>query len=203
MKFQVQISEYLPRAVARPRYVPENLRPGLEPAGGITPAARCLLTVGKDKKEFWVGQTDNGVTDVTVGGESFRVGYNVRALDLGFEIKLLRAVETYDPGTQQKASYTSFVKLTDKQENIVGEDRIIYMNQPLNHRGYKFFQSGYRLLEMDQRTYKPISLSTFTVSYDPGLWMKYLGSSMLALGIVCMFYMKAYFFKPRGRQATA
>jgi hypothetical protein len=203
MNWQVQISEYLPRAVARPRYVPENLRPGLEATGGITPAVRCLLTVGKDKKEFWVGQTDHSATDVSVGGESFKVGYNVRALDLGFEIKLLRAVETYDPGTQQRASYTSFVQLTDKDENILGEDRIIYMNQPLQHRGYKFFQSGYNLLELDQRTNKPISLSTFTVSYDPGLWLKYLGSTMLALGIACMFYMKAYFFKPRGRQATA
>jgi hypothetical protein len=26
---------------------------------------------------------------------------------------------------------------------------------------------------------------------------------MLALGIACMFYMKAYFFKPRGRKAPA
>jgi hypothetical protein len=205
MDWQVQIHDYLPRAVARPRYVPENLRPGLESAV-FTPAIRCLLTLGKDQKEFWVsqpywaGQSDNEAAVVKVGGESFRVSYNGRALELGFEIKLLRAVETYDPGTQQKASYTSFVQLTDKEQHIQGEDRIIYMNQPLNHRGYKFFQSGYDLLELDQRTNKPISNSTFTVSYAPGLWPEYIGSSMLALGIVCMFYMKAYFFKPRGRQ---
>jgi cytochrome c biogenesis protein ResB len=182
--------------------VPEDLRPGLEPGGGITPAIRCALTKGKERREFWVGQTDNNATDVSVGGETFRIGYNVHTIDLGFEIKLLRAVETYDPGTQQKASYTSFVQLTDKEQNIQGEDRIIYMNQPLNHRGYKFYQSGYDLLELDQRSFKPISLSTFTVSYDPGLWLKYLGSTMLALGIVCMFYMKAYFFKPRGRSTS-
>ena len=94
------------------------------------------------------------------------------------------------------------MRLYDKEQKIDGEAKEITMNQPLEHRGYKFFQSGYDLLELDQRTFKPISLSTFTVSYDPGLWLKYIGSSMLALGIVCMFYMKAYFFKPRGRSTS-
>jgi hypothetical protein len=32
---------------------------------------------------------------------------------------------------------------------------------------------------------------------DPGMWFKYAGSAMLALGIACMFYMRAYFFKRR------
>ena len=30
-----------------------------------------------------------------------------------------------------------------------------------------------------------------------------LAGWLLALGITCMFYMKAYFFKPRGRKTSA
>src|SRR5581483_2328357 len=91
MNWQLHIEEYLPRAVARERYVPVNLRPGLEQAAGIVPAIRCRLSVGKDSKEFWLGQTGGGTTDVTVAGENYTIGYNVKRIELGFDIKLLRA----------------------------------------------------------------------------------------------------------------
>jgi hypothetical protein len=74
------------------------------------------------------------------------------------------------------------------------------MNQPLDHRGFKVYQSNYMPLGWDDND-KPVSLSGFTIGRDPGLLLKYLGSSMLALGITCMFYMKAYFFKPRGKRS--
>ena len=48
------------------------------------------------------------------------------------------------------------------------------------------------------------SSSIFSVAYDPGRPLKYAGSLMVCLGITTMFYMKAYFFKPRKRRvATA
>jgi hypothetical protein len=43
----------------------------------------------------------------------------------------------------------------------------------------------------------------FSVGYDPGIYLKYLGQVMLGVGIFTMFYMRAYFFKPRGRKAAA
>ena len=48
-----------------------------------------------------------------------------------------------------------------------------------------------------------VSLSGLTVADDPGLYCKYAGSVLLVLGIATMFYMRAYFFKPRGRTAAA
>jgi hypothetical protein len=73
----------------------------------------------------------------------------------------------------------------------------------LDWDGYKLYQSGYTALGMDPDTNRPVNQSVFTVARDPGLWLKYAGSTMLALGIACMFYMKAYFFKPRGRARLA
>ena len=50
---------------------------------------------------------------------------------------------------------------------------------------------------------KPMHRSDFTLGRDPGLWLKYLGTAMLGVGIATMFFMKAYFFKPRARQVPA
>ena len=76
--------------------------------------------------------------------------------------------------------------------------REIPTQQPLEHRGYKIYQSNYRLVGIDSRE-RAVSVSGFTIGSDPGLELKYLGSVFLALGIFLMFYMKAYFFKPRGK----
>jgi hypothetical protein len=123
--------------------------------------------------------------------------------NLGCKLKLLRAEQTNDAGTQSAATYTSFVQLTDADQNIKDDDHVITMNAPLHHRGYKFYQSGYELVDMEQGSQKPISKTTLTVSYDPGIYLKYLGQLMLGVGIFTMFYMKAYFFKPRGNRAPA
>src|SRR5262249_33953267 len=137
----------------------------------------------------------------TLGGRRFLVNFADNKSDLGFEIKLLRAEILYNPGTNREAGYTSWVQVSDPQRQSK-EDRLITMNEPLNYRGYKFYQSGLNPVGAEESTLKPINNSIYTVSRDPGLWMKYIGSTMLALGIACMFYMKAYFFKPRGKRAA-
>jgi hypothetical protein len=203
MNWRFQVPEYLPQAVVKARYVPVDLRPGLDKVEGIKPAVRCKLTVGKEAEEFWLGQTEGGMTPVVVGDEEFLIGYNDQPIELGFELKLLRAEQTVDPGTRQPSSYSSYVQVTDPAQKVYGEDRFITMNQPLDHRGFKFFQTDLIPLGSGPNSSKPITMSGFAVSRDPGLWLKYIGSSMLALGIACMFYMKAYFFKPRGRKTPA
>jgi hypothetical protein len=225
MNWEFQVKEYLPHAVAEPRLVPEDARPGLE-TERFTPAIRCQISTGDTKsEEFWISQGGNS-SRVTVGKESYDVSYHRLTRPLDFDVKLLRAEQTVDAGTQQPASYTSYVQLTDAGsftadwvpeavrgitnllgltsggDKIDGQDRVITMNRPLDHRGYKLYQSGYEFLRWDDRQ-KPVSYSAFTVARDPGLWLKYLGSTMLAVGIACMFYMKAYFFKPRRRASPA
>ncbi|MBY0523091.1 MAG: cytochrome c biogenesis protein ResB [Gemmataceae bacterium] len=206
MKWQFRVADFLPRAVSAPRYIPEDHRPGLE-RGDLLPVLRCKLSTPKGSKEFWLPLSDTAQqsTAVDVGEEQFSVAYNVKMQDLPFELKLLRGEETFDPGTQQKASYSSYIQLTDKRHNIVGEDRLITMNEPLEYDGYKFYQSGMEPMRriVDQQTLRPVHRSTFTVGNDPGLWLKYLGSIMLAVGIGCMFYMKAYFITgKKARPAT-
>jgi hypothetical protein len=201
MNWKLRVVEFLPRAVAGPCFIPVDRRLGLEDEE-LSPAIRCRLVTPKETRELWVPKTEGRSIPVTVGGEPFSVGYHPYARDLDFEITLQRAEQTNDKGTQQAATYSSYVLLTDPREGIEGEPRVITMNQPLEHGGYKFYQSGYLSLGMDENE-KPVNRSVFTVAADPGMWLKYAGSTMLALGIACMFYMKAYFFKPRRRPSLA
>jgi hypothetical protein len=208
MNWKFRVLEHIRHAVPRSRYVPASLKPGSE-VNGYFPAVRARLTIGGDSKEVWLKQNqdmlshpDRFLTRVTVGGETFEVGYSMQFRELPFELKLLRAEQDVDPGTQSPATYTSYVQLTDRGQSIIGEDRVITMNEPLDQRGFKVYQSGYDYLGAD-RSGRPVNRSTFTVGRDPGLYLKYAGTFMLAGGIACMFYMRAYFFKPRGRPARA
>ena len=207
MNWKFQISNYLPNAEAGPYFIPVNRRLGLED-GRTPPAIRCRLSVGKDSREFWLAKqfilnkSEASLKPLEVAGTAFEIGYTSFTRSLDFEIALLRAETTTDKGTGHPATYTSYVLLTDKAKNINGEPRVITMNQPLDHNGFKLYQSGLNPVEMDEDE-KPVNQSVFTVSKDPGLWLKYAGSTMLALGIACMFYMKAYFFKPRGKSRPA
>ena len=42
-----------------------------------------------------------------------------------------------------------------------------------------------------------LEASVLTVNYDPGRGVKYLGCGLIVAGIFTMFYMRAYFFRPR------
>jgi hypothetical protein len=203
MDWKFHVLQWLPEAVPEPEYVPVDLRPGGERPGN-PPAVRCRLTKGSQtSEEFWVTQTDGGRVRVPLGDEEYRVGYHVKAEPLPFSLRLLRAEQTNDGSSAQAATYASYVQLTDPEEKVKDEDHVISMNAPLYHRGYKFYQSGYELVDLDRATDKPVSRSVFTVGYDPGIYLKYLGQIMLGAGIFTMFYMRAYFFKPRGKKAPA
>ncbi len=60
---------------------------------------------------------------------------------------------------------------------------------------YEAFYRRHPELKRRERLY----LSTLTVNYDPGRGWVYLGCWLIVSGIFTMFYMRAYFFRPRRR----
>jgi hypothetical protein len=205
MQWTLRLVEHLPQATDEPRYTPAPVAPGKPPRGAdrlYTPAVLCRLSAGGEHTDFWLGQGQRRPF-VGVGKRYFTVAFTTKLKDLGFEIKLERAEQTVDPGTRAPASYSSYVQVFDPERGVNGDRFQITMNEPLEHGGYKFYQSEYVFLDRWDSSNKPVSTSGFTVGHDPGLRLKYLGSLMLGLGVFCMFYMKAYFFKPRGRAAAA
>lgn len=198
MNWKFRVAAHLPAAVAKRHYFIEDARPGLQ-RPDLTSVLRCRLSSGKAEEEFMLGLERPEY--VAVGGQYFSVKYTTKTKPLGFEVKLLRAEQRVDPGTNRAATFTSWVQVNDPSKDIYGKEHVITMNEPMEYGGYTFFQSNYDLLGIDDRL-KGVSHSGFTVARDPGLWLKYFGSSMLALGIATMFYMRAYFFRPRGRRAA-
>jgi hypothetical protein len=200
MNWSLRLVEFLPTAERGIRWVPENRRAGLEKMG-LLAAVRCKVTVGGKSAEVWVPKTDSSFSRVTVGGEEVQVAFRGKREKLPFTIHLERAEQTVDPGTTQAATYTSYVRLTDEERGIKDEPHVITMNEPLEHRGYKLYQTNYRALMPDPNG-RPASHSALTVGRDPGLWLKYAGTAMLGLGIATMFYMRAYFVTGKRRTPT-
>jgi hypothetical protein len=217
MQWKFRVVKFLPRAVDRETFTPVNIPVGKETMRDkqMYPAViRCRLTVpgaagGKpDVQEVWV--EEQAGRRLKVGETQYTVEYTYKTIDLGFEVLLDKAETKVDPGTMNPATFSSSVRVFDPKNGIRGKREYITMNQPLQYGGYTFYQSeldsvktpnarGEEVQVTDVRG-RPVNRSGFTVAAHPGLWLEYLGSMMLGLGIFTMFYMKAYFFKPRRRR---
>lgn len=93
---------------------------------------------------------------------------------LPFSLTLTDFIVEYYPGSQNPSGYESKVSLTDSELNIK-EDRRIFMNNILKHRGYRFYQSSY---------HKDMLGTVLSVSKDGlGTFVTYLGYLLLALGM--------------------
>ncbi len=89
-----------------------------------------------------------------------------------------------NPGTNDPASYESFVALLDGRTTNGASDHHVYMNNPLKYDDFTFYQSSYFQVGPNQYG------SAFSVNYDPGRPLKYLGSFLLVFGSAWHFYIR-------------
>ncbi len=129
----------------------------------------------------------------TVGGMNIRVAYGSKKVVLPFALKLNDFIMEKYPGTNSASSYESQVTLLDPQKNVQKDYRI-YMNNILNYRGYRFFQSSF---DQDE-------LGTYlSVNYDaPGTLITYLGYALLTLGMLLTFFDKKSRFQQLSRNIS-
>ena len=112
----------------------------------------------------------------------FVVSYGYQRLPINFPLTLKKMNVHKYPGTDMASAYESYVLLG----GVKGEQKIS-MNEPLKYRGLTFYQSSYEKDDMGE-----IAASILSVNYDPGRFIKYLGSLLLVLGIILLFYFKKY-----------
>lgn len=148
-------------------------------------------------------------------------------IDIGFNVRLDDFERKLDPGTSQASHFSSIVDfqpLPDAPESVrrtkMPRDVLITMNAPVDFsdpetgKSYRLFQEAFRgPFHPGDPTYdsnvssssdrEHLYLSILTVNYDPGRGVKYLGCMLIVAGIVTMFYMRAYFFKPQARATEA
>lgn len=114
--------------------------------------------------------TDKGVYILTYGS---------RRVDLGFDVFVKKFEVGRYQGTMRAASYQSLVEIPGG-----GGEHVISMNEPLKYQGKTIYQASFE----DGQNGGPPVASIFSINQDPGRWLKYLGSLIISLGIVYLFY---------------
>ncbi|GMN15914.1 cytochrome c biogenesis protein CcsA [Croceitalea sp. MTPC9] len=119
----------------------------------------------------------------SVGGLDFALRYGSKVYELPFSIKLNDFIAEKYPGTE--AGYASFMsKVTVEDERPFDYD--IFMNNILDHKGYRFFQASF---SPDEKG------TVLSVNHDQwGTWVTYIGYFLLYIGLMgIMFFGKTRF----------
>lgn len=122
-------------------------------------------------REYWI--SNYAPLSLIIGGQKVVMEVTKESINLPFELALTNFKMDTDPGTNNPASYESFVKLFDNGQT---SNHHIFMNNPLKHAGFTFYQASYS--QDGAGNYS----STLAVNVDQGRFLKYLGSLMLVFG---------------------
>jgi hypothetical protein len=156
---------------------------------------------------------DTSWTTVQIKDRLLKVRLASEKLELPFQIRLDDFIEPKIPGTNSAAMYTSIVTLKDEKQKIE-QAHVITMNRPLRHTAISdkdafggglrsilepFVPQSYALYQTSIMQTPEGPMSTYTVSRDPGIIIKYLGFLTSTLGIFLMFYMGGYFRSAAGK----
>lgn len=129
-------------------------------------------------KEYWV--TNYSPLSLAIQGKKVVIEVTKETLTLPFELALTEFKMDKDPGTNNPASYESFVKLfTDGKTS----SHHVYMNNPMKNAGFTFYQASYSQDNSGQYH------SSLAVNVDQGRVMKYLGSLMLVFGAIWHYHL--------------
>jgi len=145
---------------------------------------KLLVTIEDKTKEIEVsgGQyTSNPPVQFTLGDLNFRVAYGAKQLELPFQIKLNDfQLEKY-PGSESAMSYASEITVIDPNETF---DFRVFMNNILEYKGYKFFQSSYNITPEYEET-------RLSVNHDYwGTLITYIGYFLLYAGLMLILFVK-------------
>ena len=123
----------------------------------------------------------NTLKQVKIGGLDFKFRYGSKVLELPFEIKLNDFIAERYPGTKKSySSYASEVTVLNKDQDDFNYR--IYMNNILDHKGYRFFQSSFHPDEKG---------TVLSVNHDTwGTRLTYLGYFLLYFGLLAILFDK-------------
>lgn len=111
----------------------------------------------------------------SINGADVSITYGSKDIELPFSIKLIDFQLDRYPGSMSPSSYASDVILIDEEQGI-NRPTEIFMNNVLNHRGFRFFQSSYDRDELG---------TVLSVNHDYwGTLFTYIGYFLMTLGMI-------------------
>jgi cytochrome c-type biogenesis protein CcsB len=141
------------------------------------------VTVGNETKKIVLNGGKFAIqpaTQFSVGNLNFRMSYGAMQMQLPFSIKLNDFQLDKYPGSNSPMSFASEVTVIDPSETF---NFRIYMNNILNYKGYKFFQSSYNITPEYEETH-------LSVNHDFwGSTITYIGYFLLYAGLILIIFM--------------
>jgi len=120
-------------------------------------------------------------TIFSVGNLNFRMSYGAMQMQLPFSIKLKDFQLDNYPGSNSAMSFASEITVIAPEETF---DFRIFMNNILNYKGYKFFQSSYNITPEYEETH-------LSVNHDFwGSTITYIGYFLLYAGLMLIMFVK-------------
>ena len=147
---------------------------------GNTDALKIRVSCNDESKDITLlggkGFTSN-FEEHKIGGLYFNLAYGSKNYQTPFRIMLRDfQLERY-PGSQSPSSFAAEVTVKDGDHV---KDHRIFMNNVLDYRGYRFFQSSY---DQDEKG------TILSVNHDMiGTVVSYIGYFLLALGMIMVFF---------------
>ncbi len=194
MPIQIQVKAFVPSGANLTEYVPMKVKPAGMGTAIPQPAMLVSLLSNPDSK-LWLGLGDRA-DFADSDGEPVSVGFYPKRVILPYAIRLKQFEMKHNPGTMDPAAYSSFVQVIDQfQKTEKDMDALpvthITMNEPMNVKGYSFYQASY-IPDMPRPT-----TTILSVNYDPGRALKYWGSILLIAGAISLYLVKVFQKRPK------
>jgi hypothetical protein len=162
----------------------------IQEGGKIVKGGQKAILVEYLGQEYWV--TDSAPVTMVAGDKKMVIGLGKSSFLLPFEFTLTKFKMDTNPGTMDPASYESYVRLFTPDGP---SSHHIYMNNPLKHSGFTFYQASY--FQDNNGGYGTV----LSVNIDPGRPLKYFGALLVTLGSIWHFVIRSKYFNRRRKLA--
>jgi cytochrome c-type biogenesis protein CcsB len=174
-EFKIELSKVIPNAAES-----EGAVIGIDPSENVTGKTAFIFNVSEGDKSATFTLLDN--EDQNIVNESFQfngkqieLSYGSRITSLPFSIKLNDFILERYPGSSSPSGYKSNVVLIDK-ESDTEKPFLIFMNNILKYKGYRFYQSSF---DKDEKG------TILSVNHDnAGMIISYTGYCLLFIFII-------------------
>ena len=188
---QIDLLKYVPHARKETTYTP--IKPGPGEKHDVEAAALLELKTAETSERFWLQRNDAqlGVRSIDMPGGRIVVTFGYERSPLGFALKLVDVQQdTTKPDSTSEPSGVSQVQFSERaQDSGVPEDSPIHEITP--QRPLRVGTSAISQLDV-QRLPDQVDLAVLRVTTDPGRVCNYVGGVMLGLGLLYVFYLRAF-----------
>ncbi len=127
------------------------------------------------------------------GNRFITLSWGPKVIQLPFALKLKKFEVLRYPGSKMESSFASYVSVMDGDKEEY--DYKIFMNNVLDYKGYRFFQSEYNVEQDSQGKEKRdkdgnlmYAGTILSVNNDPGKIPTYIGYTLLILGALWLLF---------------